>query len=285
MSRRPPDRRRANSRLIAGALLIALLGSPRLSVSARQPQQCETRAGQMVPAVVPSTIYGKPVAVNVYLPPCYTADSPSPYPVIYLLHGGNADQTQWPDLNVAIAADALIDQGAPPFVVVMPGAAYARNIDYGAFVIQDLLPGIESQYRVQTDRLGRAIGGLSLGGYWALKIALSHPDLFEAVGGYSPVVDLGNADDPLPLARRADVQALQGLHIALDVGDQDSLSYDTNLLARVLRGRGISVSSTVGRGGHIRAYWRAHTADYFRFFLNTLAPPRDTTPEPQGTPF
>jgi enterochelin esterase-like enzyme len=257
---------------------MAVFGSPWLSVSAQQAPQCATESGSMVLTAVPSAIYGKPVAVNVYLPPCYAADRPTLYPVIYLLHGGNADETQWPDLNVQSAADTLISHGAPPFVVVMPGATYYESIDYGAFVVKELLPTVESQYHVKAVRSGRAIGGLSLGGYWALKIAFTHPDLFAAVGGYSPIVSRGLPGDPLPLAYRIDVKTLQGLNIALDVGDQDSLVYSTNTFAHILRMRGVSVSLTSGHGGHNRPYWRAHIHDYFSFFLKTFAQAQESQP-------
>ncbi|MHB8628667.1 MAG: alpha/beta hydrolase [Aggregatilineales bacterium] len=262
-----------NKRVLIGILLIALSEGPWLWTSAKQTQQCETELGRIVPTVVPSGVYGRPVAVNVYLPPCFAADQLSLYPVIYLLHGGAADETQWPDLNVQLSADALIGHGASPFVVIMPGAAYYDGIDYGRFVIKELLPYIESLYRVTTFRSGRAIGGLSLGGYWALKIAFLHSDLFAAVGGYSSLVNRGYPDDPLSLARHANLQTLQGLSIALDVGNQDSLAYDTNELAQALRARGLTVSLTIGRGGHQRAYWRAHTYDYFSFFLDTITRP------------
>ncbi len=263
-----------DQRILTGMVLIAVCGSPWLWAGVKQTQQCETESGRIVPTAVPSAIYGKLVAVNVYLPPCYAADQPALYPVIYLLHGAAADETQWPDLNVQLSADTLIGHGAPPFLVIMPGAAYYDSIDYGTFVIKELLPSIESQYRVTLSRSGRAIGGLSLGGYWALKIAFLHSDLFAAVGGYSPIVNRGYPDDPLSLARHANVQPLQGLSIALDVGNQDSLAYDTNELAQALRTRGITVSLTIGQGGHKRAYWRAHTYDYFSFFLGTIARPR-----------
>jgi enterochelin esterase-like enzyme len=258
--------------VITGILLIAVSGSPWLRLSAQQTQPCGIESGRIVLTAVPSAIYGKPVAVNVYLPPCYATDQSSLYPVIYLLHGGAADETQWPDLNVQISADALISHGTTPFVVIMPGAAYSDSVDYGTFVITELLPSIETQYQVMSLRTGRAIGGLSLGGYWALKIAFLHPDLFAAVGGYSPVVNRGYPDDPLSLARQTDVLALQGLSIALDVGNQDSLAYDANELAQVLRARGLTVSLTIGQGGHNRPYWRAHTYDYFRFFMGAIAP-------------
>src|SRR5258708_5637836 len=253
------------------SLLIIVLAISWFPVSAQQTQPCAAESGSMVLIAVPSAVYNKPVSTNVYVPPCYAADRPALYPVIYLLHGGNADETQWPDLNVQSAADALISQGAAPFVVVMPGATYYESIDYSTFVIKELLPTVESQYHVQAVQSGRVIGGLSLGGYWALKIVFTHPDLFAAVGAYSPIVSRGLPDDPLPLARRIDVKTLQGLNIALDVGDQDSLVYSTNTIAHILRVRGVSVTLTNGHGGAKRPYLRAHTQDYFSFFFQTFS--------------
>ena len=255
-------------------VLIALFGSLPLWTQAKQTQQCKSKSGRILLTAVPSINYAQSVPVSVYVPPCYAPDRESFYPVIYLLHGSGADETQWPDLNMQSSADALIAHGAVPFVGVMPGAVYYNPVDYGEFVVKDLLPGIEAQFHVAKVRSGRGIGGLSLGGFWALKIAFLHPDLFAAVGGYSPVVDRGDFDDPLSLARQLDSRALQGLNIDLDVGDQDSLLYDTQGLAQVLRSRGLTVSLTIGQGGHDRVYWRAHTYDYFRFYLDEMMPPQ-----------
>ncbi len=166
---------------IIGLVLVALSGGPSLRTSSKQTQRCGTKSGRIVSTVIRSASYGKPVAVNVYLPSCYAADGASLFPVIYLLHGGSADETQWPDLNVRVSADALIGQGNLPFVVIMPGAAYYESIDYSVFVIKELLPSIESQYRVQTVRSDRSIGGLSLGGYWAPKIATASSCLIFSV--------------------------------------------------------------------------------------------------------
>jgi len=166
----------------------------------------------------------------------------------------------------------LSEQGAPPFLVIMPGGDYPGRVDYDAFLMNDLLSGIQAQYAVLSVRSGRAIGGLSIGGYWALRIAFLHPDLFAAVGGYSPVVSLGYADDPLTLARKVNADDLHGLSIALDVGNQDSLASDTSKLAQALRTREVAVSLTIGHGGHLRTYWRAHTYDYLKFLLATIDP-------------
>src|SRR5262249_13166738 len=157
----------------------------------------------------------------------------------------------------AQAADNLIAHGTAPFVVVMPGGDYRAGIDYAAFVLGDLLPKVERQFQVSTAGAGRAIGGISLGGYWALKIAFSHSDLFAAAGGQSPVVARGHADDPLALGRTAN--GIDHLAVTLDVGDADALRTSTGQLARVLQARGIPVALSIMAGKHDRVYWRAHT--------------------------
>src|SRR5262249_30722376 len=138
-----------------------------------------------------------------------------------------------------------------------------------AFVLHDLLPGVEQQFRVSTARSGRAIGGISLGGYWALTLAFTHPELFAAAGGHSPVVNRGQSDDPLALARTA--TGLDQLRVTLDVGDADALRAATTQLAQVLHARGLAVMFAVHPGGHNRAYWRTQTAVYLQFYLNSFS--------------
>ena len=231
--------------------------------------QCRTRAGQITRLIVPSIVYRQPILVSVYLPPCYTSSANS-LPVIYLLHGGGADETQWPDLRVQAEADDLIANGAQPFVVVMPSGAYQVGIDYAAFVLDDLIPSVSDQLHLRTDSAGRAIGGISLGGYWALNIAFHHPDRFAATGGYSPVV-ASRTDDLVTLARTA--TGLVRLRITLDVGDSDALVTGTQQLAKTLRARELDVSFTAHSGGHNRSYWRSHTNNYLSFMLASFTSP------------
>jgi enterochelin esterase-like enzyme len=240
---------------------------PSAPTAAAAVAPCGETAGAIHHTTVSSTVYGAPVAVSVYLPPCYTVVR-DPFPVIYLLHGSNADETQWPDLRVQPDADALIGRGTTPFVVVMPGGDYRTKLDYAAFVLNDLLPGMAQQFRVSTARSGRAIGGISFGGYWALKLAFSHPDLFAAAGGHSPLVDRGQPDDPLALARTAD--GLGQLRVTLDVGDADALRANTARLAQALHDHSVTVAFAVHPGRHDRTYWRSQTAAYLEFYLNAI---------------
>jgi enterochelin esterase-like enzyme len=228
---------------------------------------CDVASGTIGMDSIPNSQYGAPVTISVYLPPCYDT-SGAPLAVIYLLHGANTDQTQWPDLRVQESADAVIAESHIPFVVVMPGGAYRNDFDYGAFVLTDLIPAIEQRYNVRKSGEGRAIGGLSMGAYWALKVAFQHPELFAAVGGHSPVVAGYGSDDPLELART--MAGLNRLRITLDAGDSDPLRYDAARLTGVLTLRSIPVTFSINPGGHNRPYWRAHSEEYLRFYAESF---------------
>jgi enterochelin esterase-like enzyme len=228
---------------------------------------CDESTGQIVDDSVSSSVYQTSVPIAVYVPPCFDVDLPR-LPVIYLLHGGGGNQTEWPSLDLASAADALIASGTPPFLVVMPGGDYVTGLSYEDFVLRDLLPDIACRYRARTDSGGRTIGGLSLGGYWALRTALDHPRLFAVVGGHSPVVDRGSTDDPLALASRASAQ--DQLTVILDAGSDDSLAFGTQLMARILQQHGVSATFTTSPGGHESSYWRAHTAEYVRGYVDAF---------------
>lgn len=248
--------------------LMGFMRSPRASTSpASSALSCFDRTGQIVLLSIDSQIYQASIPISLYLPPCYST-LPESVPAIYLLHGANTDQTQWPDLNVQTNADELIAHGTAPFVVVMPGGDYRADVDYAAFVLNDLLPYVEQHFDVMADRGDRAIGGLSMGGYWALKIAFTHPDQFVAVDVSSPVAGIGYPDDPINLAQTSN--NLDRLHMAIDVGDADALVADAQQLTQALRARGLNVLSEVNPGGHTRAYWRSHTGEYLAFYTQSF---------------
>ncbi len=218
---------------------------------------CREQQGQLSVAYLESATLARRVAYSLYLPPCYDADPARLHPALYLLHGANADHTQWPDLNVASNLDRLIaQQSVAPFVVVMPDGDYRAGEDYAAFVLRDLIPRVEQTVHVAPDRAHRAIGGLSQGGDWALTLAPAHPELFSAVGGHSPVANMALSVLPAPSA----------LRIYLDVGRDDPLAAGVQAFAAALRARGFAPIVQVYAGGHNRPYWRAHTAEYLSFY-------------------
>jgi enterochelin esterase family protein len=136
----------------------------------------------------PSKATGTLRRVTVYTPPGYDRGK-GKFPVLYLLHGANADETAWTKLGRAnLILDNVFSSGkVKPFVVVMPFGygVLPSNALFGKDLIEDVLPLIQSEYRVYTDRGHRALVGLSMGGGQALTIGLSRLDLFSSVGGFS----------------------------------------------------------------------------------------------------
>lgn len=143
----------------------------------------------------------------VYTPAGYETNTEK-YPVLYLLHGGSIDEEGWTTMGKAhLILDNLIAQGkAKPMIIVMPNG-YANqtaapgegpviknlstpgmSFSYGAFeksLVNDIIPFIESAYRVNANKENRAITGLSMGGMHSFNITLNNPDLFSYIGIFS----------------------------------------------------------------------------------------------------
>lgn len=147
-----------------------------------------------------SPTLGREINMHVYLPDIYETDE-QPLPVIYMLHGANSDDKSWVERGgIKVSADALIARGhMRPSIIVMPTLGpESWYVDGNAektetAFIHDLLPYIEEKYKTRADRAGRAIGGLSMGGYGALNLSLSYPEQFCAAAVLSPAIY-----DPFP---------------------------------------------------------------------------------------
>lgn len=153
--------------------------------------------------------------VTVYLPPGYSKSRSKRYPVIYLLHGFDADHRTFirgslQNLNIRISMDSLIRAAqVNPMIIVTPnarnffeGSFYTNSVVTGNwedFVVRDLVGFIDRKYRTVRTRDGRGIAGWSMGGYGALRIAMGNPDKFSAVYALSPCC-LAHMDAPERLA-------------------------------------------------------------------------------------
>lgn len=156
---------------------------------------------------VPSAALGQPILCAVTLPDSYDLEPMRRFPLLLLLHGTDGTHHDWLDWggieegNAASAASS-----GTPFVIVTPAAGnswYVDNLEgedaWETALVEDLLPAIEARFRTIRDRSGRAIAGLSMGGYGAVHLALRHPDLFAAVASLSGALygpqDPVNEDD------------------------------------------------------------------------------------------
>jgi len=146
---------------------------------------------------------------DIYLPSGYESATRD-YPVLYLLHGNGDDRGSWVrDGHIQQTADALIAAGdIPPCLIVMPDGGTSwyvdRKVRMESALIEDLIPDVEQHWRALARRDGRVVGGYSMGGYGAMRLALRYPERFAAAALLSPAIY-----DPLPpehsAARKAGV--------------------------------------------------------------------------------
>ena len=132
-----------------------------------------------------SAILGREVKFNLLLPQDYEG-SELRYPVLYLLHGSYDNHQSWNEKSGAAAYLSTL-----PMIVVMPDAGMTRYINspglgrYEDFFLQELVPHIETNFRALQKREGRALCGLSMGGYGAWRLGLNAPQTFVATASLS----------------------------------------------------------------------------------------------------
>lgn len=145
---------------------------------------------------VPSRLLGRSVPVVVLLPPSYGKEKGRLYPVIYFLHDGGGNERSLIRRGIAERILAAMRGGTfPELLIVAPRGVGSWFVDshdgrrpYLKFLTNELVPAIDSRYATSSTREGRAVAGISMGGYGALRWALESPELFRVVGGLSPAI-------------------------------------------------------------------------------------------------
>lgn len=229
----------------------------------------------------------------IYLPPDYERSERS-YPVLYLLHGAGDDQTGWVQFGEVLhIADKAIKAGeATPMIIVMPDAntgqrGYFNSADgkwrYEDFFFEELMPHVESTYRIKGEKRFRAVAGLSMGGGGSFVYALHRPDLFSSAcplsastgpmnleqasryASRSGATDLSEAAletffrkySVLALIEDLEAEKIQSVRWFIDCGDDDFL-YEGNALVHIaLRKKEVAHEFRIRDGGHTWTYWRA----------------------------
>lgn len=218
----------------------------------------------------------------IYLPPSYNtvAGAEKRYPVLYLLHGSPGGEDDWFLAGKANeSADTLIDSGQIPELILVSPDGNGRNgipSEWGnsgnqsqlmeTFVSVDLVKYVDRHYRTISDPTHRVIGGLSMGGFGAMNIALHHPDVFGAVislGGYyqaegdiwGPNAAYIQQNSPAALLPH-DSQAWK-LHIYLGAASQDQPYYsDTRQFMKELTALHIPYQFDMQKGYHSWEVWQ-----------------------------
>jgi putative tributyrin esterase len=165
--------------------LAAPLGAG-VTTAAAQPAIAAPAGERLIEESVDSAALGRAVRYRVLVPEKYES-SLQRYPVLYLLHGLGGDYKDWTTRsNLAEYSRAL------PLIIVMPdgGNQWYTNAADGAaryedYLLTDLQADVVKKFRTINSRYGRAIAGLSMGGYGALKLALKRPAAFAVAGSFS----------------------------------------------------------------------------------------------------
>lgn len=248
-----------------------------------------------------SAALGRDIPYAIYLPDGYDRDARR-YPVLFLLHGLGGSVVDWLDSGrLAVTLDRLVGEGTvPPMIVVMPGMGdgwYVDNPDPGglgamqAAFLDDLVPAVDRTWRTAGRRDGRAVAGLSMGGWGAVRFAMLRPDLFTAVasmsgalitetwaatpewaglfvGAFGRPVDLERFRAASPFAMiPAFARAAPRPAVFLTCGDDDELDLEEGnlLFFLALKRAGVDAELRITDGGHGWEVWSREIDPVLRF--------------------
>lgn len=246
----------------------------------------------------------------VYLPAGYDAGAtqhpPRRHPVLYFLHGlGDNEQTLFKSGGWTLLDDLHNQHKMGDFLIFAPEGRrsfYINSADgsvrYNDFLLQEFIPQIESKYRILPGRAGRAISGISMGGYGALRFAFAHPELFSAVSAQSAALItespqtldsasragaplagvLGavfgkpinvlhwNDNSPFVLAKR-NAAALRKTAIYFNCGQDDNYGFEkgASALHEELQKEGVKHEYHPYPGDHSLTYFLSHFAEVMEF--------------------
>jgi S-formylglutathione hydrolase FrmB len=290
----------ANFRMMKSLIALLFLLVP-IAASAAERVQCGSMS---------STVLGHPVPYCALLPPSYDGQPAKKFPVLYFLHGLGGDQTflvssgGW-----SMIEDAWEQKRFGEFVIITPQAdtsfyINSRNgkVRYEDFFIREFIPHMEKSLRIANTRSGRAIGGISMGGYGSLRFAFKYPQMFAAVGAQMPALmeqlphgsqnagftaffgsafgspldeSFWKANTPFVFARTAN---LTGLKIYVDCGDRDNYGFDagTRALDKLLGERHVPHSVHIYAGQHDWQFVAEHLLESLEFDAAALGVSKST---------
>jgi S-formylglutathione hydrolase FrmB len=260
--------------------------------------------------VVNSRILKSEVHYCVYLPASYDAGaakhSTQTYPVLYFLHGlGDNERTLFNSGGWPLLDDLRRQHKIEDFLIAAPegGQTFYINsasgsVRYSDFFLQEFVPRIEAKYHIAKGRSNRAISGISMGGYGALRFAFAYPEMFSAVSAQSAALiteppkevdtaissgaPLGNllakvfgdpidgqhwnADNPLVLAAKNRV-LLRRMAIYFNCGQDDNYGFEkgASALDAQLNKEGIKHEYHAYPGDHSFSYFMSHFPEVMEF--------------------
>jgi putative tributyrin esterase len=282
--------------LLRGVLLLLILVGP--VYTQRDPPKADFQ--------LKSTLLGRSVGYQILYPVRYEhpENREKRFPVLYLLHGLSGHSTDWMEKTRI----ALYATHYDLFIVMVEGgdgwytdSATVPADKYESYILRELIPEVEKSFRVSTQREGRAIAGLSMGGYGAIKFALKHPEMFAMAAStsgafgaakwtekelkdpgairdsvlhtFGPAGSPTRAANDIPtLAREVAAKKTAPLpYFYLDCGTEDFLFSDNRELASLFVELKIPHEYRQLPGNHSWTYWDAQVQEILRLAAQKLS--------------
>lgn len=305
---------RYNFVLHPSSFILALASLCLISGTAKNAQAQAAQAarhGRVEYTKFRSESLGREVNCAVSLPPSYDTDVKRRYPVLIFLHGLFNNERDWEERGMQARLEELRIAGKiGEFIVAAPYGAnsfYLNGKDgtrYEDAIVNDFIPFIDTSYRTTAAPRGRAIEGISMGGYGALLIAFKYPQKFAAVAAHSaalfeevpkppatptdgrakfryelasklfglpPDAQFFQDNSPLSLAK-ANAAKLKQLKIYFDVGEQDRYGFDAGnrQLDAALTAAGIKHEFHLAPGEHGWSFLLSRSTEALTFSWNAL---------------
>lgn len=233
---------------------------------------------------------GKRRSVHIYTPPGYAKTLAEKYPAVYLMHGSGDDDRHWSQLGQAnVIADNLIaEKKCLPLIIVMPDGHPAGTANPAATqeerqrhsaenrrlfredLLGDVIPLVEAEYRVKTDRESRAIVGLSMGAGQSIDVGLANLDRFAYVGAFSggmirPEIISKLSADPQEVNKQLRL-------LWIGIGKDDKGVEANRASTKDLAALGIKHAYRETEGAHSWMVWRGYLAEFLPLLFAVAAP-------------
>lgn len=178
----------------------------------------------------------------------------------------------------------LLDS-TPPHEAIMSTSGIRLSTGlYESYFLGEVIPQVERRYDLHPTAASRYIGGYSLGGYAALRIGLTHPELFSRIGAHSPTLFVDSLPDKIaaqfmypteklraqrdPLLLPLEKEALARTRVYIDTGAFDINRQACELMHRRLTDAGVVSELHILNGSHGLAYWQTHMPEYVEFYTS-----------------
>ncbi|MCA1630109.1 MAG: esterase family protein [Acidobacteria bacterium] len=300
--------RHARTLFLFVALALPLAGRAQTPAQTASPATA-VAAARVESVPFESRLVGARLAYNVVLPPGYDAKSAARtrYPVLYLLHGLAGSANDWVSKRAHLADYAAQHR----MIIVVPegkdgwytDSATVPNEKFETYFVEELLPDVQKRFRAIEAREGRAVAGLSMGGYGALKFGLKYPERFAFAASMSGALAVASwlATDPIPafakpsvarvfgaadnpvraanglfrIAREMPAERIASLpYLYLDCGTEDRLLGFSRDFAALLVEKKIPHEYRQLPGNHSWPYWDRQVQEVLKLAARRLAQPQ-----------